>query len=578
MSGYRGDQWLSFEEVLLACAGAVLLAGLLLAADRVGIYGAGRIPYANGGSCDSWYYYSLIISPQSGSMLAEGTRFISRPLYFAPVHLLKELLPGLDPNMASYLVFFPLAVSALYLGLRAYFAPTTSLAATVLVGSAPLLINMASETYVPMGAAAYANCTLASLMWTGRVAGARPAAHLVTAFLAGAFFIFAANANMMAIEFDSFYVLFALPLPLLAGINGLSRATISLVVRAAGAFLTGAAAAIVFTMALSHFLKLGFSTPFKQVIEAIAGIDQSRDAGWRHDTVAFALIGTIVLLCALACYRVRGRTDILAGRVRLIAVVAVGTCLFHLISFSAFGNMSLAFDWWYFLLLPCVALALCAALTELIEAGQKPAIAALVGTILAANVALSQFRELKLFLFGDSQLVSYAIVAVLAALVFWRRKRANVAVLLALTVLVLQAANGSITHQHYFRALEDERNLAQATERAVDFIVAHTPDKPVVWIADADNHRLDLSIFRSLIRCTFERSFPAKLPDPEIHWQAALEPGRTLLVIDGNASPQTAIQAALAVHGLALDVSASRHIALAAGTAAGVQLTIGRVR
>src|SRR5262249_2319539 len=143
---------LTLAEAAATVVGAVALAGLLVAADRAGLWGHGRVPYSNGGGCDIWFYFTQIISPQAGHLLAEGTRFVARPLYVTPPHALMVLFPALDPNQAAFLFFLPLAVTALYLGLRALFGRATSASGAMLIGTAPLLVNMASGTYVPMGA------------------------------------------------------------------------------------------------------------------------------------------------------------------------------------------------------------------------------------------------------------------------------------------------------------------------------------------------------------------------------------------------------------------------------------------
>lgn len=566
------------HEGALAALGAILLSWLLIAADREGFYGAGRIPYSNGGGCDAWFYFSLIISPQSGSVFGAGTRFISRPLHFAPVHLVKVLFPDLDPNMASFLFFLPLATCALYVGLRAEFGRATSFAATMLLGTAPLLINMASSTYVPIAAAAYANCMLACLLWTGRLAGKRLIAHLVMAFLAGTFFVFAANANMMAIKFDCLYVLLALPVQFLASGERSWRQAALWTARAAGGFVVGMAAGTVAALALSAIVGLGLLTPLRQIAEAISGIDQTRDGNWRHETVGFALIGLITVLGAFVFRLLDRRRGAPELRLALIAAVAVATGLLNLLLFVASGDMNLAYDWWYFLLLPCVALAFCSAFGEAIEADRKAALFVLAGTVIAANLVLSHVHSIKQLVFDDAQLLSYGIVGALAACLLLLRRWPRSACAIALTALSLQAAHSSIMHQHYFRSLDEVRGQVRATEQAFTFIAKHVGEKPVVWIADADNHGLDLSIFRSLIRCSFDKSFPGSLPDPKTHWQQALAPGRTLVLIDGNASPLSDIRAALARHGMALDVVASRYIWRIENVSPGVQLTIGKVQ
>jgi len=444
---------MSLREAAAAVIGSIALAFVLVAADQLGLWGHGRVPYSNGGGCDIWFYFSQIISPQAGNFLAEGTRFVSRPLYVVPPHLLEVLIPALDPNQAAFFVYLPLATAALYLGPRALFGRATSAAGALLIGSAPLLVNMASGTYVPMGAAAYAICMLACLLWTGRLAGERPIAHFVMAFLGGLFFAFAANANMMSIKFDFIYVLFALPVA-----HSPLRRIAALTARAAGMFIVGMGAGILFTLALSARLGLGFYTPLQQVVEALGGIDQARHPNWQHDSVGFALIAVISVLAAWACHRQR------APRALLIGAVAIGTSAFHLVAFLAFGDMNLAFDWWYFMLLPLVVLAFCAALADRIEAEPATALLALAGTVIGANLLLSHVHFLKQLLFDDAAFVAYVIIAALAASPAWWRGRPGVAGAVAFVALSLQAAHSSIMHQHYFRPYADQQGQVKATD------------------------------------------------------------------------------------------------------------------
>jgi hypothetical protein len=345
----------------------------------------------------------------------------------------------------------------------------------------------------------------------------------------------------------------------------------ALTARAAAAFVVGMGAGTLAALTLSAVLGLGFTTPSRQIVEALGGIDQARRANWEHETVAFALIALIAVLSAFACRRQR------APAVLLIAGVAIGTCLFHLIAFTAFGDMNLAFDWWYFMLLPLVALAFCASLADRIEASAKTALLALAGTVIAANLALSHSHFLKQLFFDDAAFLAYGVIALLAACLAWGRGRPGLAGGVALVALTLQAAHSSIMHQHYFRSLADQQGQARATEGAFKLILAHATERPVVWIAEGDNHDLDLTISRSLIRCPYQGSFPDKLPDPKIQWQPPLAPGRTLVLIDGTKSPVSAIQAVLARYGMSLDVAASQYFWRVENVTPGVQVTIGKV-
>ena len=558
---------ITFAEAAITAIGSIALALLLIAADQAGLWGHRRVPYSNGGGCDIWFYFSQIISPAAGHLLADGTRFVARPLYVVPPHVLESLVPALDPNQAAFLVYLPLAVTALYLGLRALFGRATAASGALLLGTAPLLINLASGTYVPMGAGTYAICMLACLLWSGQLAGGRPVAHLAAAFLAGLFFAFAANANMMSIKFDFTYVLFALPAARLP----LPRVA-ALTARAAGAFIAGLLAGILVALSLSAAYGLGFWTPFQQVIEALGGIDQARPPNWQHESMGFALVALIAVLGTYACHAKR------APRAVLIGAITIGTAAFHLVGFLGFGDMNLAFDWWYFMLLPLVALAFAAAFADRIEAAPRTALLALAVTIIGANLLLSHVQFSKQLIFDDGAFAAYVLIAVLAICLALWRGRPGLAGAVALAALTLQAAHGNVMHQHYFRTYGDQQGQARATEGAVKLILAHAAERPVIWIAEGDNHDLDLAISRSLIRWPYQGSFPDRLPDPKLHWQPPLEPGRTVVLIDGKARSVAEIEAALARFGMKLDVAASQYFWRETNVTPGVQVTVGEVR
>jgi hypothetical protein len=230
------------------------------------------------------------------------------------------------------------------------------------------------------------------------------------------------------------------------------------------------------------------------------------------------------------------------------------------------------------MLLPLVALAFAAAFADRIDAAPRTALIALAATIIGANLLLSQVHFSKQLIFDDGALVAYVVIAALAVCLALWRGRPGLAGAVALAALTLQAAHGDVMHQHYLRTYGDQQGQARAAEGAVKLILAHAAERPVIWIAEADNHDLDLAISRSLIRCPYQGSFPERLPDAKLHWQPPLEPGRTLVLIDGKARSIDEIQAALARFGLKLDVAASQYFWREPNVTPGVQVTIGEVR
>src|SRR5258708_20139818 len=103
----RGPEDMSLKEAAAALAGSIALAFALIAADQMGLWGHGRVPYSNGGGCDIWFYFSQIISPQAGNLLAEGSRVIAPPLYVAPPPPPKSLVPAPPPNPPPSFLFLP---------------------------------------------------------------------------------------------------------------------------------------------------------------------------------------------------------------------------------------------------------------------------------------------------------------------------------------------------------------------------------------------------------------------------------------------------------------------------------------
>ena len=146
-------------------------------------------------------------------------------------------------------------------------------------------------------------------------------------------------------------------------------------------------------------------TPFQQVIEALGGIDQARPPNWQHESMGLALVALAAVLGAYACHAKRAPCALLIG------ALTIGTAAFHLVGFLGFGDMNLAFDWWYFMLLPLVALAFAAAR---IEAAPRAALRALAAPIAGTNLVLSHVHFSKQLVFDDGAFVAYALIGALA--------------------------------------------------------------------------------------------------------------------------------------------------------------------
>jgi hypothetical protein len=97
---------------------------------------------------------------------------------------------------------------------------------------------------------------------------------------------------------------------------------------------------------------------------------------------------------------------------------------------------------------------------------------------------------------------------------------------------------------------------------------------PVIWIdSDFDAHMM-LSGYRSFVRCGFEPSFPAHLPDPKRHRQEPLAPGVLLVVLTSPQVTPSDVAQALRPHAMGLRESRDRVITR--GESA-IRVTVGKV-
>ncbi|MFI4999151.1 MAG: hypothetical protein ACHQK9_04665 [Reyranellales bacterium] len=572
----------TLPELVGAYGAAFLLAAIAMLAERAGLMDIGAIPYGNDGTCDAWQYIGLSLFPDAGPAYAANSRVLSRPLFFGVLHAARALLPWADVNTLNYFIFVPLTTAATYVAFRSIFAVQTAAAGALLIGSAPFLLVIGSMTYMSAACIAYSSCMLACCMWGGRKAEARASLSDLLFAAGGLFFAFSANANLMSLKFNFLFCLFALPVHLLSRDRATYRTVTLVLVRSGALFWIGMIAGVVVAFLFSWALGLGLWTPYLQVRDALGGLGDWRYPGWLETTLAFVMILLILVFCGLALHETRGRSDLQANRIRLAVGVAALTCLYNLQSTIFIGDQNLVYDVYYFFLLPSLGLAFCAAIDGPVrDRGLgRAALAALVSTVIVLNVAIANLPNIREAMLWKTQWAAYGIAIVLLAVAAMTRARSRAAFVAGIVLLTacLHVMNGS-TVRHYFQFQRaDERDIARTTERALTFLYRHLTELPVVWIADADNHRLDLPVFRGLLRCSFEPSFPDRLPDPNLHWQPPLAAGRTLVVIDGAASPAVRIAEALAPHGLHFEPIASRYFSRIEGVPLGVQITIGKVR
>ena len=568
-------------ELALAALAACLFAAWAFVWDRVGLLHAGPIAYGNHEACDAWYYFGLSVLPKAGLLTVPGTRTLSRVMYFGVVHELRSLVPWLGLAVLSYFLFLPLALASLYIALRATFSRATAALAVLILGTSPLMLNMMSTTYVTVAALAYGCGMLMCLMWAGRLSASDGAASNALFAAGGLLFAWAANANIIAIEFLFFFCAFAL-IGRIPATNGLPQ-LVKYLCKAGALFVVGATAGVVITMLFAQLLGLGLLSPFNQVRAAVEGVGAGwQYEGWQAESVGPLLPPLAAILLASALWQARRRSGARKFDLVLVAGIATATCAYNFFATLVLGDQGLVYDYFYFLILPCIGLAFCAAFDDAIAAADPRKLvglfAAVIGFVLVFNAAMALSDGVKGLLFSRPHTVSYASLFVLALIVALANKARFGTVLVAIvsvTVLLQTAAHRTLMTMYYHPREPMQRHTEMA-EAALGFIFRHLDGEPVLWLAKGDDFRLPLPIVRGLQRCRFAGAFPDALPDPNANAQPPLAPGRTVIVIDGAARRVDQIEAALQPYGYRLDISATRHFAL--DWRQSVQITIGKVR
>jgi hypothetical protein len=568
-----GRDRLGAREAIAAACGACALAALIVTWDSLGWMQAGPIPYANGGACDAWHYFALSLLPRIGHFLAPDARLIGRPMLFAPLFAIKSLLPGAGVGVISYFLFFPLTIATTYIALRALFGRRVSALACLLLGCSPLLNNIESITYGTAASVAYTGCLLACLTWSGNLSDRR---RRVACCLAGVFYAWAANANLMSIEFNSFFCLFVLlerlDPPLRLGI--LARRAWP----AAADFLGGLVAGTGVTVVLSAALGTGALSPYFQVRDAIAGLGDWHYSGWQGETVAFGLIALVGVFAIVAAGQARGDDERHARDLYLVIAVALLTCLATSFTTFALNDQSLVYDVFYVLLLFSVMLAFCAAFDRPLNGRTNLETALMFAAALAAmfaiNIVSARIREVTFWTATHLQLLFYASVVLVAVTLAFGRVGKSGSLLASLTAvaLALQAAKGRQVHDVYLSVRAVQKAQTDMTESALSFIISKIDEKPLVWVSIGDDQLTELRIVRGLVRCDggVEASDPAAWPRPA---DPALASDRTIVAIGGDFAP---FDAALGRLGFRFEIVASRHFS--ASEVGVLEVKIGKAR
>jgi hypothetical protein len=563
-------------EASVALGAALAFAAFILLWDSVGMMAVGPVAYANDGGCDVWEYFGLALRPKAGPILAPDVRLIGRVMYFAPIYALGSVLPGIGASLINYFLFFSLALTALYLALRAVFSRRVSVFVSLVVGASPLLVNSMSSTYSPVAAYAYECCMLACVLWAAR---APDRWRYPTWALAGLFFAWQANAHIQSIEFSWLFCLFTFlgrlgtPLHLVSFVRH--------VLTSAAWFLGGMIVGIGSTIVVAAAIGTGALSPFFQIRDSFDPATRQWYPDWTHHSVALGLIVVLAVLAVSAAGHGRGegarhRRDLL-----LVISVPLLICAANLFSVFVLIDQSLVYDCFYVALLPSLALVIGAAFERFLDSRTERearwVFVVTIVVILVVNGIQAHVDALAAWEFSHLQTVFHgAIVLLLGALAVGRLTRfRSASVSLIALVLVVQSAKGDIFHNTYFASHRVEKAKAISAEMVLRHVLASIEDRPLVWVSlDRERgERGELGIVRGLLRCDGGSS-PASIPG---QWPARVDPqlaaGRTIIAMGEDLAP---LRRELARLGFGLEVMHSQSFDL--GENGILDVRIGKAR
>jgi hypothetical protein len=509
------------------------------------------IPYGNNGHCDAWHYFGLATLGDSAWTIASNFRMSSRIVTYFPNYLLGKILPW---NGAER--YFMLNHSLVFIGALLAVLPLHGLGiavlSAVLISTSALWIGMISVTYGTDAALAYGMLALACLTHAA-VTRRRVSEHLLC-LVAGVLLGWATNANLMAVVFFPF-----LPLVLLIDRDWRSAALYFDIALVSAGGLLGTALVGLAAVSIGQ----PFAIFWNQISAAIAGIGDWWNDEYLRNSVAIPLsLGlSAALICMLA--RTRDRRSMI-----IAAIVSLTTVDIFAQTFIP-KSTSLLYDPFYVLFLAPALLGV----AELIRNTSKPAVAVLAVIIahLALMAAIAATSPLKAFYLSNSMSLTIACAMILLAAVQFRCK----ALLVASLFLLFQSALGPQMRAHWQLDPRKEKDRYDVTEAALVFVREFGISQlPVIWIdSDFDAHMM-LSGYRSFVRCGFEPSFPAHLPDPKRHRQEPLAPGVLLVVLTSPQVTPSDVAQALRPHAMGLRDSRDRVIT---GGESAIRVTVGKV-
>jgi hypothetical protein len=575
-------QNLSASEVAIALVLSFAFAAFILACNHVGLTQVGPIPYGNDGGCDNWGYFGRMLNPQSGNYLAPFNRGVGRVMYFAPVHAMHRAVPQINVGLLAYYLYFPIGLLSLYIALRALFSCGITVLAYVLTGLNPLLLNMNYQTYATQGSFVYNCCMLAALVWGSTTIGHQSWRSKALFSLAGLFFVLSLNAHLAAIMFNAGCCLLAFAAcdAALVYPRRLLRTIAGMLVP----FIFGAAAGVVLIAVISRLFGLSVGGALSYQLRDVGGLlGLWQYPGWTRETQAFGLMALASLLCLFAVVHNRNASKRYRWSLSVIACSVILTCILNVIETIVLKDQQLVYDYFYFLLLPYVALAFCAAFNaDSIAVGRAAfwlAASVAVGAALSINVYLALNAEDKSWLLNHTQAIFYvAIVLMICALALVSANRSCLVVATLCFALCLQIASGSNSRNAAFDALSEARTISDTAQRALIFLFEHLSENPVIWVARAGNGRAETPIVRGLMRCVFTPSFPDELPDPRDYNQPALAVGKTLVLVATSATSAAEIDEALSRFRYSFRVEAQQFFPMQGFSgASGLQVTVGKM-
>lgn len=164
------------------------------------------VAFANGGSCDPWYFFGRFFNGDQLATLSQSRESSRLPLFMLG-YVLNRVFSGIAADYANFLILFVAASAPVYFATRRLFGITAALIAVIFFSTSPQIISNFSVTF---SAPAIAASAIAMLLAVAASTTSSRANRVYLLLAAGFFWAAAIHGHLFSLSFNFAVALYCL--------------------------------------------------------------------------------------------------------------------------------------------------------------------------------------------------------------------------------------------------------------------------------------------------------------------------------------------------------------------------------